>query len=91
MSKEQYNHVRELYASLSADDKAVVDAYEDAAGSKIKDSIKELNHHFASPNQAKKTEEWDQTGAITLILVIAVIGMTSITIFFLLKTKQIID
>lgn len=91
MTKEQYNHIRELYADLSAEDKAVVDAYEDAAGSSIKDSIKELNRHFAAPNQAKKTEEWNQKGAITLILIIAVIGMTSITVFYLLKTKQIIE
>ena len=88
---DQYNYVRYLYTNLSAEDKVVVDAYEDLAGAKIKDSIKELNIHFAAPGGAKKSEQWNQQGAITLILVIAVIGMTSITIFFLLKTKQIID
>ena len=90
ITKDQYNFIRELYSDLSAEDKAVVDIYEDLAGSTIKDSIKELNRHFASPEGAKRSEEWNQTGAITLILIIAVIGMTSITIFYLLKTKQII-
>lgn len=91
ISKEKYIQVRELYIDLSIEDKAVVDAYTDKAGATIKDSIKELNRHFSSSNEAKRTEEWNQTGAITLIIIIAVIGMTSITIFFLLKTKQIID
>ena len=91
ISKDKYEYIRELYTSLTADDKAVVDAYEDKAGASIKDSIKELNQHFVTPGGAKNNEEWNQTGAITLILIIAVIGMTSITIFYLLKTKKIID
>ena len=91
ITNEQYQYIRELYTGLSVDDKAVVDAYEDKAGASIKDSIKELNQHFASPSEAKNSEEWDQAGAITIILIIAVIGMTSITIFYLLKTKKIID
>ena len=90
ITKDTYNYIRELYSSLNSEDKEVVDAHKDLAGSTIKDSIKELNRHFAAPDGANKTEEWNQTGAITLILIIAVIGMTSITIFFLLKTKQII-
>ena len=91
ITKEKYNYIRELYTGLSAEDKAVVDAYEDKAGASIKDSIKELNLHFAAPSEAKNSEDLDQTGAITIILVIAVIGMTAITIFYLLKTKKIID
>lgn len=91
ISLEKYNKVRELYSALGIEDKEVVDAFEDKAGATIKDSIKELNRHFGTPEGSKSTEEWDQTGAITLIIIIAVIGMTSITIFFLLKTKQIID
>ena len=91
ISTQTYQYVRELYIGLSAEDKAVVDAYTDLAGSTIKDSMKELNRHFATPDGAKKSEEWNQTGAIILIIIIAVIGMTSITVFFLLKTKQIID
>ena len=91
ITNDKYEYVRGLYTSLSAEDKTTVDAYEDLAGSSIKDSIKELNLHFANPDGPKKSEEWNQTGAITLILIIAVIGMTSITIFYLLKTKKIID
>ena len=91
ITRDEYEYIRDLYTSLIPSDKEVVDAYEDAAGATIKDSIKELNRHFGEPSGSKETEEWNQTGAITLIIIIAVIGMTSITIFFLLKTKQIID
>ncbi len=91
ITRSQYEYVRELYLNLIPTDKEIVDAYEDAAGVSIKDSIKELNRHFGEPSGSKETEEWNQTGAITLIIIIAVIGMTSITVFFLLKTKQIIE
>ncbi len=90
ITTDQYNYIRELYTDLNTEDKAVVDAYVDLAGVAIKDSIKQLNKLFASANGSNTTEEWNQTGAITLIIIIAVIGMTSITVFFLLKTKQII-
>ena len=79
------------YRALSDEEKEAVNKYQDKAGAKIKDSIKELETHFLGPNQTNKTEEWNQTGAITLIIFIAVIGMTSITIFFLLKTRNIIQ
>ena len=79
------------YRALEDEDKEVVNDYKDKAGFKIKDSIKELETHFLGPSQTNKTEEWNQTGAITLIIFIAVIGMTSITIFFLLKTRNIIQ
>lgn len=85
--QEMYNY----YRNLQGDDLETVKAYKDAADVKIEDSIKELLNHFRSSNQSQKTEEWNQTGAITLIIFIAVIGMTSITIFFLLKTRNIIQ
>lgn len=86
-----FQEVYGLYLNLSEEDRAIVDEYEDAAQSKIKDSIVELKNHFNQTPNSNKTEEWNQTAAITLITVIALIGMTSITIFFLLKTKNIIN
>ena len=85
-----YQEVYGLYLNLSEEDRAVVDAYEDAANAKIKDSMVELKNHFSQTPNSNQTEEWNQTAAITLITIIALIGMTSITIFFLLKTKNII-
>ena len=91
ISKETFYKVSALYKSLSDDDLNVVNATTDKGGAKIKDSMKELNRRFANATPTQPKEEWNQRGAITLIIVIAVIGMTSITIFFLLKTKKIIQ
>ncbi len=91
ISKETYYKVSALYKSLSDDDLTSVNVSIDKSGAKIKDSMKELNRRFAEATPAQPKEEWNQRGAITLIIVIAVIGMTSITVFFLLKTKKIIQ
>ena len=91
ITQQTFSKVYNLYKALETNDKNFVDAYEDKGGAKIKDSMKELIAIFAEPSGSQKNDEWNQTGAITLIIVIALIGMTSITVFFLLKTKKIID
>ena len=90
ITRDQYNQTITMYNNLSKADLEVVNSYTDLAGSKIIDSIKELVRVFSDSPSPRKKDEWNQTGAITLIIVIAVIGTTSITIFFLLKTKNII-
>ncbi len=91
ISSAQYKYVIGLYKNLNEDDLAVVDSYVDKADAKISDSIKELIKHFGESQSAQKNDEWNQTSAITFIIVVAMFGMTSITIFFLLKTRKIID
>ena len=91
INKATYQDVYFLYKNLSQDDLNIVNAMTDKAGAKISDSMKELVKLFSDSSGSQKTDEWNQTGAITLIIVVAVIGMTSITIFFLLKTKNIIE
>ena len=91
ISKDTFNNLYSLYKNLSDDDLKVVDAYVDLGGAKINDSMKQLIKLFSDSKQSQKKDEWNQTGAITLIIFIAVLGMTSITIFFLLKTKHLID
>ena len=87
-----YNYCLSLYNKLSKEDLDVVNSYVDVANAKIGDSMKELINYFGKENGSQKRgDEWNQTGAITLIIVIAIIGTTSIAIFFLLKTKNIID
>lgn len=91
IDKTQYAEIISRYNCLSTDDLLVVDNYTDLAGAKIKDSIKQLNSIFASSSNKVEDNEWNQTGAITLIIVIAIIGMTSICVFFLLKERKVID
>ena len=90
ISSNLYNKTYDLYKSLIQSDLDIVNAYADKAGAKIGDSMKELQQIFSPNESQQRKDEWNQTGAITLIIVIAVIGMTSITVFFLLKTKNII-
>ena len=92
MTQAEFNKIYVLYSNLLQKDKKVVDNYVDAAGAKISESMAALIKMFKSTQPSKNTTtEWNQSGAITLIIIISVIGMTSICIFFLLKTKQIIS
>ena len=92
MTQADFNKIYGLYSNLLLQDKKVVDNYVDAAGAKISDSMAALIKMFKVTQPSKNvTTEWNQSGAITLIIIISVIGMTSICIFFLLKTKQIIS
>ena len=91
VSEDVYRKAYGLYTRLSAEDLAYVKELSDNSGAKIKDSMDTLKRYFVEGNNAQKNEEWNQTGAITLIIVISIIGMTSITVFFLLKTKNIIQ
>ena len=91
MSKDTFNEVYGKYILLNAEEKKVVDNTVDKAGAKIGASMQELVNMFYKPNGSKAKSEWNQSGAITLIIIISVIGMTSICIFFLLKTKKLID
>ena len=91
MTKSAFNDIYGRYLALSNEEKAVVDNTVDKAGAKIGDSMKELVNLFYKPTNSKPKSEWRQSGAITLIIIISVIGMTSICVFFLLKTKKLID
>ena len=90
VSRATYQSTLSMYNNLTKADLDVVNSYVDIAGAKIGDSMKELIKHYQESGSQKKNDEWNQTGAITLIIVIAIIGTTSIAIFFLLKTKNII-
>ena len=91
ITDQTFSKVYSLYKALEINDKNFVDNYEDKGKAKIKDSMKELIDVFGQTSPSQKNDEWNQTGAITFIIIIALIGMTSITVFFLLKTKKIID
>ena len=90
VNKDNYLKMKQLYLNLSSDDKNVIDDKEDGDGT-IKDSIEFLDSHFASPSGTKtKEKEISQKSMLTLILVIASFGMTSIGVFYFLKDKQVI-
>ena len=91
MTKSDFQALYSLYTDLSLSERNKVDATLDKAGEKIGDSMKVLINQFKSSQPSQKTSEWKQSGALTFIIIVAVIGMTSICVFFLMKTKQIIS
>lgn len=91
VSKENYTKMKVLYEELELLDIGNVDIAKDGTGT-IKDSIKFLDNHF-SPSSGSRTKEKEisQSVMITLILIIAAFGMTSIGVFYILKDKKVID
>ena len=91
MSKADFQALYALYSNLSLTDRKTVDETKDIANEKIGESMAVLINQFKTPQSSQPKNEWKQSGAITFIIIVSVIGMTSICIFFLLKTKQIIS
>ncbi len=92
LNYETYVVIKNLYSSLNEEDKAVVDAYKDKNDISIKDSIKFLNSFFnPDTTPSRTTDELKQGTTLRLVIYIAIFGLTSICVFFLLKTKKIID
>lgn len=90
-NKKYNNLVKPLYEKLEAEDKSVVDNYVDKAGITINKSMKELADRFSSVQKVNSIEkEVSQDFMATLIVGIALVGMTFITVFYYLKEKQII-
>ena len=91
MSKSDFQALYALYSNLSLTDRKTVDETKDIANEKIGESMAVLINQFKTPQSSQPKNEWKQSGAITFIIIVSVIGMTSICVFFLLKTKQIIS
>ena len=91
VTKDNYQKMKELYTHLSAYDMEIINKTEDGTGT-IKDSIKFLDNHFSNSSGSRvKEKEISQSVMITLILVIAAFGMTSIGVFYILKDKKVIN
>lgn len=92
ISYETFKTAYTLYSALSISERDIVNNTVDKGGSKISASMKVLINYFKeAPQPSNKGTTWNQKGALSFILVVAVIGMTSICVFYLMKTKQIID
>ena len=90
VTKSDYLTMKQLYSQLSETDQNTVLATDDGSG-KIANSIKFLDDEFSSSNKSRTTDkEISQSVMITLILIIASFGMTSIGIFYILKDKKVI-
>ena len=89
--KPLLNKMFRLYDQLEITlDKKVVDEYE-TQDSTIKELVKYIESLVDPDPEPAKKSELSQNTMMTFILAIAGIGMTSITIFYLLKDKKIIE
>ena len=95
VEKQHYVRMKTLYSQLDsnggeASDVEIVNNTSDGTGT-IKDSIAYLDSYFGNPSRSQMTEkEISQSVMITLILIIASFGMTSIGLFYFLKDKNVI-
>ena len=82
------------YVLLDEQDKNIVDKTADyEEGYLIKDSIKTLIDRFADMHTAQNKEKrtLDQSSSIIVIVSIAVFGMSTICVFFVLKKDNVIQ
>lgn len=92
-----YNSYREMYDKyvlLTNDDRKTVNSTPDyEEGYTIEDSIKELIRIHANHTNTKQAERrtLDQSSTIIIIVAIAVFGMSTICVFFVLKNNKIIQ
>lgn len=96
VTKDHYQRMKALYSQLDSgefltNDIEIVNKTKDGTGT-IADSIEFLNNHFNGSNKSQMTEkEISQSVMITLILIIASFGMTSIGLFYFLKDRKVIE
>ena len=93
ISYSDYQTMYSKYVLLTSEDRQIVDATPDyESGYTIKDSIKELvgiyGHRKSSSEDEKHT--LNQSSAITIIVVVAVFGMSVICLFYVMKNNNLI-
>lgn len=91
IGKTGYQTLLAMYNSLTTSEKLFVNAYIDVAGNSIKDSMQYLKGYFEEPQKSNNSNQLSKEDSIITILVIATFGMSTITVFYLLKKKNIID
>ena len=91
VTKEHYLTMKNLYFNLGFIDASKVLEVEDGSAT-IAESISFLDEYFNQINKSQsRTKEISQSVMITLILIIAAFGMTSIGLFYVLKDKKVIS
>lgn len=91
ISKSDYLALKQKYDLLGQLDKETVNNYQDLAGDKIKDSMEYMEAYFNPKPEQQKEKKISKDVALGIVIGIAVFGMTSIAIFYLLMKKNIIS
>ena len=93
IGKDGFLVLKAMYDALGAKDKTYVDAYTDKSNSKIGETMNYLSKYFEDnkENSNGANSFLSQDVTLGLIVSIAIFGMTTISIFYLLKKKDIIS
>ena len=93
INQDGYIELSNLYNSLLARDKQVVDNYVDSSGMDISTTMSYLKKYFDNLSQkdSENVSHLSQDTTIGLIVSIAIFGMTTISIFYVLKRQNIIE
>lgn len=91
ISKERYSELKFKYNSLGSLDRNNVNEYIDIAGESIEDSLHYLENYFNPKEEQPKENKISKDVAMTIVIGIAIFGMTSIAVFYLLMKKNIIS
>lgn len=91
ISKERYTELKYKYNLLGSLDKSNVNDYVDSAGESIEDSLHYLESYFNPKDDEPKENKISKDVAMTIVIGIAIFGMTSIAVFYLLMKKNIIS
>ncbi len=93
IGKDGFMTLKAMYDALGAKDKTYVDAYKDKADTKIGETMNYLSKYFEDnkENSNGANSFLSQDVTLGLIVSIAIFGMTTISIFYLLKKRNIIS
>ena len=93
IGKDGFMTLKAMYEALGAKDKTYVDAYKDKADAKISETMSYLSKYFEDnkENSNGANSFLSQDVTLGLIVSIAIFGMTTISIFYLLKKRDIIS
>ena len=93
MSKDEYLLLKEKYDNLNSEDKTYVNAYIDKANQSVEDTMDYLSKYYSDENDNKGNARRNlpQEMTIGIIVSVAIFGMTTISIFYILKQQKIIN
>ena len=90
INRVTYGQARMLYSALNLDELTKVNRYVDKSGNTIGESMEFLNEYFARPVKPD-VGYLPKSQTISIIVAVAIIGMSAIAGLYLLKKKKIIE
>lgn len=93
LSRSQFESLKQKLHSLSEEDQTYVLSQKDGNTSlTIGETFKTLEKLFSQPAaQSRGDGEISESAAIGIIISVSLVGMTAICVFYMFKTKEIID